>query len=211
MSGQCKCGSRAINDDPDRLLCDRCWRDAEIERLQKALKSADGQNASLWKNLFDTEAEISRLKEERTLRPGDTGRREGLKTSRADQIKRWREIVDLGILSVGREWNEEHCRCDVDTGCAPCYYCAEHAAILVGEQMLDKIERDALWNSASIRLTNAAMEGEMSDDDVQCPECLALFVVVWHNSIYTTRGPEFCPFCGVEMNYVSASAAGGER
>ncbi len=83
---------------------------------------------------------------------------EGLKTSRADQIKRWREIVDLGILSVGREWNEEHCRCDLDTGYAPCHYCAEHAAILVGEQMLDKIERDALWNSASIRLTNAAME-----------------------------------------------------
>lgn len=37
MSGQCKCGSRAINDDPDRLLCDRCWRDAEIERLRGEL------------------------------------------------------------------------------------------------------------------------------------------------------------------------------
>lgn len=34
MSGQCKCGSRAVNDDPDRLLCDNCWRDAEIERLR---------------------------------------------------------------------------------------------------------------------------------------------------------------------------------
>ena len=34
---QCKCGSRAINDDPDRLLCDTCWRDAEIERLRGEL------------------------------------------------------------------------------------------------------------------------------------------------------------------------------
>ena len=37
MSGQCKCGSRAINDDPDRLLCDTCLRDAEIERLRGEL------------------------------------------------------------------------------------------------------------------------------------------------------------------------------
>ena len=35
MSGQCKCGSRAINDDPHSVLCDNCWRDAEIERLQE--------------------------------------------------------------------------------------------------------------------------------------------------------------------------------
>jgi hypothetical protein len=38
MSGQCKCGSRAINDDPDRLLCDTCLRDAEIERLREQLR-----------------------------------------------------------------------------------------------------------------------------------------------------------------------------
>ena len=38
MSVQCKCGSRAINDDPDRLLCDTCWRDAEIERLREQLR-----------------------------------------------------------------------------------------------------------------------------------------------------------------------------
>ena len=38
MSGQCKCGSRAINDDPYRLLCDTCWRDAEIERLREQLR-----------------------------------------------------------------------------------------------------------------------------------------------------------------------------
>ena len=46
MSGQCKCGSRAINDDPDRLLCDTCLRDAEIERLRATVdrlpKTADG-------------------------------------------------------------------------------------------------------------------------------------------------------------------------
>ena len=34
MIGQCKCGSFAINDDPNRELCDNCWRDAEIERLR---------------------------------------------------------------------------------------------------------------------------------------------------------------------------------
>lgn len=37
MSVQCKCGSRAINDDPDKELCDTCWRDAEIERLRGEL------------------------------------------------------------------------------------------------------------------------------------------------------------------------------
>jgi len=30
-----KCGSYAINDDPERVLCDKCWRDAEIERLTR--------------------------------------------------------------------------------------------------------------------------------------------------------------------------------
>lgn len=40
MSVQCKCGSRAINDDPHSVLCDNCWRDAEIERLRGALADA---------------------------------------------------------------------------------------------------------------------------------------------------------------------------
>ena len=66
---------------------------------------------------------------------------EGLETSRASLIKRWREIVDLGILSVGREWNEGYCQCDPSVGMAPCHYCAEHAAILAGEKMLAEIER----------------------------------------------------------------------
>ena len=66
---------------------------------------------------------------------------EGLETSRASLIKRWREIVDLGILSVGREWNEGYCQCDPSVGMAPCHYCAEHAVILAGEKMLAEIER----------------------------------------------------------------------
>ena len=31
---RCECGSYAINDHPERTLCDRCWRDKEIEQLQ---------------------------------------------------------------------------------------------------------------------------------------------------------------------------------
>jgi hypothetical protein len=33
----CACGSRAINDDPQHVLCDRCWRDAEIGRLNRQI------------------------------------------------------------------------------------------------------------------------------------------------------------------------------
>lgn len=29
----CKCGSYAINDDPNNILCDRCWRDAKLVTL----------------------------------------------------------------------------------------------------------------------------------------------------------------------------------
>ncbi len=31
---KCKCGSYAINDDPNGVLCDKCWRDAKIEKLE---------------------------------------------------------------------------------------------------------------------------------------------------------------------------------
>ena len=31
---QCQCGSYAVNDDPDGVLCDRCLRDIEIEKLR---------------------------------------------------------------------------------------------------------------------------------------------------------------------------------
>lgn len=35
---ECKnCGSFALNDDPERQLCDRCWRDAKIDRLRSDL------------------------------------------------------------------------------------------------------------------------------------------------------------------------------
>lgn len=47
------------------------------------------------------------------------------------------------------------------------------------------------------------------DDDVRCPECDAVFMVVWHNSLDTYGGPQFCPFCGEEMDYRAARAAGG--
>ena len=33
-----KCGSCAINDDPERILCDRCLRDKEIERLREVIR-----------------------------------------------------------------------------------------------------------------------------------------------------------------------------
>jgi hypothetical protein len=32
-----KCPSFAMNDDPDEILCDRCWRAAKIEVLKKRL------------------------------------------------------------------------------------------------------------------------------------------------------------------------------
>lgn len=47
MSGQCKCGSRAINDDPHSVLCDNCWRDAEIERLREERDVANRANTFL--------------------------------------------------------------------------------------------------------------------------------------------------------------------
>ncbi len=115
-SVQCKCGSRAINDDPDKMFCDCCWRDAEIERLQKALKSADGQNASLWKNLFDTEAEISRLKEERTrLRNLVTGQtefanaqRDRIEQLKSDLANKEAEVKKLKKLEREVEWLKEN-------------------------------------------------------------------------------------------------------
>ena len=59
----------------------------------------------------------------------------------SDSVKRWRETVELGILSVGRKWNKEHCQCDPSVGAAPCHYCAEHGAILAGKEMLEEINR----------------------------------------------------------------------
>ena len=38
---QCTCGSYAINDDPNRQQCDKCWRDATIHRLTAALAATE--------------------------------------------------------------------------------------------------------------------------------------------------------------------------
>jgi hypothetical protein len=35
------CGSYAVNDDPERGLCDKCWRDATIDDLRAKLAAAD--------------------------------------------------------------------------------------------------------------------------------------------------------------------------
>jgi hypothetical protein len=35
-----KCGSAAMNDDPRKTLCDLCWRDAEIKRLNTIIQGA---------------------------------------------------------------------------------------------------------------------------------------------------------------------------
>ena len=38
------------------------------------------------------------------------------------------------------------------------------------------------------------------DSDVQCETCCAIFVVIWHNSLDTQGGPQFCPFCGEDWS-----------
>lgn len=35
------CGSYALNDDPNKLLCDKCWRDAQITLLTERLAEAE--------------------------------------------------------------------------------------------------------------------------------------------------------------------------
>jgi ubiquinone/menaquinone biosynthesis C-methylase UbiE len=40
---RCKCGSYAINDDPSRVQCDRCWRDATISELRAKLMAAESR------------------------------------------------------------------------------------------------------------------------------------------------------------------------
>ena len=74
----CKCGSYAINDDPQRELCDSCWRDrtiaeqqAEIERLTAALETAtkwryknDDDAESLGLRVVRQQDEIRRLNEQ---------------------------------------------------------------------------------------------------------------------------------------------------
>ena len=57
MSGQCKCGSYAINDDPERVLCDKCWRDAEIERLREECECYEGMKEGFAIRIADAERE----------------------------------------------------------------------------------------------------------------------------------------------------------
>lgn len=35
---------------------------------------------------------------------------------------------------------------------------------------------------------------------IQCPECDVWFYVVWHLDP-VAQGPEYCPFCGSEIDY----------
>ena len=53
--GQCKCGSYAVNDDPAGLLCDRCWRDAEIARLREVVLEQADLRAFVDEDEFDEE------------------------------------------------------------------------------------------------------------------------------------------------------------
>ena len=53
--------------------------------------------------------------------------------------ERERKAIELGILSIGREWSKGNCQCDPDVGMVPCHYCAEHSAILAGERLLIEI------------------------------------------------------------------------
>ena len=39
------------------------------------------------------------------------------------------------------------------------------------------------------------------DNYVKCRECDAVFMIVWNLSWETDGGPDFCPFCGTEMDY----------
>lgn len=103
----------SMSDWVERLQDELATANAEIERLQKALKSADGQNASLWKNLFDTEAEISRLKEERTrLRNLVTGQTEfaNAQRDRIEQLKSDLANKEAEVKKLEREveWLKEN-------------------------------------------------------------------------------------------------------
>ena len=39
MKTRCDCGSYAMNHDPERELCDCCWRDMTISQLQTELSA----------------------------------------------------------------------------------------------------------------------------------------------------------------------------
>lgn len=72
-----KCPSFAMNDDPDEILCDRCWRDAKIEVLKKRLLKADAMVGAIDLALEDWGSRLSQNMEELLLKAkADYGRKE---------------------------------------------------------------------------------------------------------------------------------------
>ncbi len=40
----------------------------------------------------------------------------------------------------------------------------------------------------------------MEPTDITCPDCETVFYVVWNRNLIYER-PEYCPFCGSEIDY----------
>ena len=55
----CECGSFAINDDPDGVLCDKCLLQAEIDKLRQALEECERQLAE-----SNKQVSVAAIKEE---------------------------------------------------------------------------------------------------------------------------------------------------
>ncbi len=62
---QCKCGSYAINDDPDRLKCDRCWRDETINRLATQVTALKDEAFQREARIMSYIAKLAKLTKER--------------------------------------------------------------------------------------------------------------------------------------------------
>ena len=43
--------------------------------------------------------------------------------------------------------------------------------------------------------------------DIRCPECDAIFYVVWNNMPETQGGPDYCPFCSEGIDYKALAHA----
>ena len=92
MSGQCKCGSRAINDDPHSVLCDNCLRDSEIERLLGEVRALKQKSHSDYLERTDIRNRLNECRRERramqALRDNDIQDIERLRAERIDLV-RW--------------------------------------------------------------------------------------------------------------------------
>jgi hypothetical protein len=55
---RCRCGSYAVNDDENRTLCDKCWRDKKIVSLTQQLSEAQAalDNAKAWNEYVRTQS-----------------------------------------------------------------------------------------------------------------------------------------------------------